>query len=300
MNRGRIVVTGASTGIGRACAIRFAELDYTVFAGVRNLADGEALRTVKGITPIRLDVTLPESIEGALAAVGAEPLAGLVNNAGVAVVGPLELVPIEAWRRQFEVNVIGLVAVTQAFLPLLRARRGRIVNIGSIAGRSAVPCSGAYDASKFAIEAITDALRMELYASGISVSVVEAGAVATPIWQKSLTEAGDLRQQAAPESYALYANLITGMQHEAAESMRKAIPPAEVVKAVEHALTARRPKTRYLVGKDVRLWLLLNLLPDRWRDWLILKHLNALSSIPLDAQASGGPGATAPAAKAEQ
>jgi NAD(P)-dependent dehydrogenase (short-subunit alcohol dehydrogenase family) len=301
MSRGRILVTGASTGIGHACAIRFAELGYTVFAGVRKSTDGEGFRTVKGITPIRLDVTLAESIEDALAAIGAEPLAGLVNNAGVAVVGPLELVPIEAWRRQFEVNVIGLVAVTKAFLPLLRARRGRIVNIGSIAGRSALPCSGPYDASKFAIEAITASLRMELHAAGISVSLIEPGAVATPIWQKSLAEAGDLRRQAAPESAAIYARLMAGMEHEAAESIRKAIPAAEVARAVEHALTARRPKTRYLVGKDVRLALLLNILPDRWRDWLVLKQLNASSSIPSDTRANDGPGGvTAPPAKADQ
>ena len=276
MSKKRILVTGASTGIGHACAVRFAELGYTVFAGVRKLSDDQALREDSSgdLRSVLLDVTLSESIQGALAAVGDEPLAGLVNNAGIAVMGPLELVPIEAWRRQFEVNVLGLVAVTQAFLPLLRAKPGRIVNIGSIAGRSALPASGAYDASKFAVEAITDALRMELQSWNIFVSVIEPGSVATPIWQKSLSGVDDLRERVAPESYALYATLMAKVREEAAASARKAIPVSEVVKAVEHALTADRPKTRYLVGSDTRLWLLLNCLPDKWRDWVILSRLN--------------------------
>jgi NAD(P)-dependent dehydrogenase (short-subunit alcohol dehydrogenase family) len=272
----RILVTGASTGIGRACAVRFAELGHTVFAGVRKLSDGEALRKYSSgdLRPVLLDVTLSESIQGALAGVGDEPLAGLVNNAGIAVMGPLELVPMDAWRRQFEVNVLGLVAVTQAFLPLLRPNPGRIVNIGSIAGRSALPGSGAYDASKFAIEAITDALRMELQSCKISVSVIEPGSIATPIWEKNLSGVDDLSQRVMPENYALYATLMANARREAAAAARRAIPVSAVVKAVEHALTADRPKTRYLVGGDTRLWLLLNLLPDKWRDWLILSRLN--------------------------
>jgi NAD(P)-dependent dehydrogenase (short-subunit alcohol dehydrogenase family) len=272
---GKILITGASTGIGQACAIHFAQLGYDVLAGVRKPADGEAFQahSLPNITPVLLDVTRPESIDGALAAAGREPLAGLVNNAGIAVVGPLELVPIEEWRRQFEVNVIGLVAVTQACLPLLRRGRGRIVNIGSIAGRSALPGSAAYDASKFAIEAITDALRIELDPWGISVSVIEPGAVATPIWQKTLGAVDDLSRQAAPESYALYAGLMARVRKEA-ETPRNPVAAGEVVKAVTHAMMARRPKTRYLVGRDARLWLLLNLLPDRWRDRVILGDLN--------------------------
>jgi NAD(P)-dependent dehydrogenase (short-subunit alcohol dehydrogenase family) len=276
MRQKRILITGASTGIGRPCAVRFADLGYTVFAGVRKLSDGDSPRAESSgdLRPILLDVTLPESIRGAVAAVGDEPLAGLVNNAGIAIVGPVELVPIEQWRRQFEVNVLGVVAVTQAFLPLLRATPGRIVNIGSIAGRSALPGSGPYDASKFAIEAITDALRMELRSWNIPVSLIEPGSIATPIWRKTLTGVDELSRQVAPERYALYARLIAKVRDEAAASADKATAVSEVVKAVEHALTADRPRTRYLVGRDTRLWLLLNLLPDRWRDWLILSRLN--------------------------
>jgi NAD(P)-dependent dehydrogenase (short-subunit alcohol dehydrogenase family) len=272
MGKGNILVTGASTGIGRACALRFAELGYRTFAGVRKLSDGDAVKAQSSgnIEPLLLDVTRPESIDGALAVAGDQPLAGLVNNAGIATLGPLELLPIDAWRRQFEVNVFGLVAVTQACLPLLRRGRGRIVNVGSIAGRSALPGSGPYDSSKFAVEAITDVLRMELQPFGISVSVIEAGAVATPAWEKSLQAADDLGGQVAPERYALYAGLMATLRKEAMESARKALPPDAVVKAVVHAMTARKPKTRYLVGRDAWFWLLLNLLPDRWRDWLIL------------------------------
>ena len=275
MGPGNILVTGSSSGIGRACALRFAELGYRTFAGVRNAADGEALKAHSpgNIEPVFLDVTCQESIEGALAAIGDEPLAGLVNNAGIATVGPVELLPIDAWRRQFEVNVIGLIAVTQAFLPLLRRGRGRIVNIGSIAGRCALPGSGPYDSSKSAVGAITDVLRMELHSFGISVALIEAGAVATPIWEKTLGEADLLGQQAGAESYALYSGLMTTLREEAMQAARHAAPVSAIVKAVVHAMTARRPKTRYVAGNDTWIWLLLNLLPDRWRDRLILSKI---------------------------
>jgi NAD(P)-dependent dehydrogenase (short-subunit alcohol dehydrogenase family) len=276
MDKGNILVTGASTGIGRACAIRFAELGYRTLAGVRKSSDGESLKAHSSgkIEPVLLDVTNPETIDRALAAAGDQPLAGLVNNAGIAIVGPLELLSIDAWRKQYEVNVIGLVAVTQAFLPLLRRGRGRIINIGSIAGRSALPGSGAYDSSKFAVEAISDVLRMELHAWGITVSLIEAGAVATPIWEKSLQEADDLSSHVAPERYALYSRLMASVREEAKLSAHSALPVEAVVKAVEHALTVRRPRARYVIGKDAWFWLLLNLLPDRWRDRLILSKLH--------------------------
>jgi len=272
MADGNILITGASTGIGRACALRFAGLGYRTFAGVRKASDGEALRAESSgkLEPVLLDVTRPDLIDGAAAAVGDQPLAGLINNAGVAVLGPLELLPLDAWRRQFEVNVIGLAAVTQAFLPHLRRGRGRIVNVGSIAGRSALPGTGAYDSTKFAVEAITDVLRMELHRWGISVSLIEAGAVATAIWAKSLREAEELSRRVGPERYALYGGLMKAVREESAEAARTALPAAAVVRAVEHALTARRPRTRYLVGRDAWFWWLLTFLPDRWRDRLIL------------------------------
>jgi NAD(P)-dependent dehydrogenase (short-subunit alcohol dehydrogenase family) len=275
MGKGNILVTGASTGIGRACAVRFAELGYRVFAGVRKLADGEALRAEcpGAIEPVGLDVTSAESIAAAVAAVGGQSLAGLVNNAGIATLGPLELLGVDAWRRQFEVNVIGLVAVTQACLPLLRRGPGRIVNIGSIAGRSALPGSGAYDASKYAVEAITDVLRMELHRWGIGVAVIEAGAVATAIYEKGLRDVDELSRQVGPERYALYRGLMDTVREETCETARTAAPVGAVVRAVVHAMTSRRPRTRYLVGRDAWMWLLLNFLPARWRDRLVLSKV---------------------------
>src|SRR5262249_6612260 len=186
------------------------------------------------------------------------------DNAGPATLGAVELVPVEAWRRQFEVNVIGLVAVTRAFLPLLRRGRGRIVNVGSVADRGALPGSGAYDASKCAVAAVTDALRMELAPWGVSVSLIEAGSLATPLWEKSLAEADELCRRAGPERAALYAGLMKALREEIREAAGKASPVAVVVRAVEHALTSRRPRTRYLVGRDAWLWALLAWLPDRW------------------------------------
>jgi NAD(P)-dependent dehydrogenase (short-subunit alcohol dehydrogenase family) len=275
MAKGNILVTGASSGIGRACAIRFAGLGYRVFAGVRDASAGEALKALApAIEPVLLDVTQSASIEGAAGAVGGEPLAGLINNAGISVIGPLELVPLDAWRRQYEVNVIGMVAVTQSFLPHLRRGRGRIVNVGSIAGRSALPGTGAYDSSKFAVEAITDSLRMELHPFGIRVSIVEPGAVATGIWQKTLRETEELTRSATPELRDLYGKLMSAIREEAIRAAGKALPAEAVAKAVEHAMTARRPRTRYVIGSDARLWLLLNLLPDAWRDRLILSSLS--------------------------
>jgi NAD(P)-dependent dehydrogenase (short-subunit alcohol dehydrogenase family) len=289
MDKGNILVTGASTGIGRACAVRFAELGYRVFAGVRKPAGGESLwaECSGAVEPVGLDVTRADSIAAALDALGDRPLAGLINNAGVASLGPLELLPIDAWRRQFEVNVIGLVAVTQACLPLLRRGRGRIVNVGSIAGRSALPGSGAYDSSKFAVEAITDVLRMELHAWGISVSLIEAGAVATPIWEKSLREADDLCRQVGAQRYALYSVLMAAVREEAQQAARHSLPAAAIAKVVVRAMTARRPKARYVVGRDAWFWLLLNLLPDRWRDRLILSKIREQLPTPAGAAPCG-------------
>src|SRR3954471_14417569 len=170
--RGAVVITGASTGIGATCAAHLSSLGFRVFAGVRKPEDAERAREA-GHEPLTIDVTDPESIRSAVEQVGDAPLSGLVNNAGIAVAGPLEFIPIDEFRRQLDVNVVGQVAVTQAFLPALRRSRGRVVFVGSIAGRSALPFLGAYAASKFAVEAVTDALRVELRPWGIDVAVVE-------------------------------------------------------------------------------------------------------------------------------
>src|SRR6266699_1245214 len=279
---GSVVVTGASTGIGEACALRLDRRGFRVFAGVRREVDGGALKQKASsrLTPILLDVTDASSIKSAaavVAALGEEGLSGLVNNAGIAIAGPLEFLPIDELRRQFEVNVIGQIAVTQAFLPLLRKGHGRIINMGSLAGKSALPFTGPYCASKFAMEALTDSLRMELLPWNIPVSIIEPGSVTTPIWQKSLAAGERVAGMLPPQARELYGHAIDSMGN-IVSNIRKTAPnngvPADVVaRAVEHALTAKKPRTRYLVGSAALLRVVLGILPDRTRDRLITWRL---------------------------
>ncbi len=271
-----VVITGASTGIGAACALELDRRGFRVFAGVRTDAAAQRLRqqATGRLTPVTLDVTDPAGIAEAArtvaAAVGDEGLWGLVNNAGIVVAGPLELIPLEQLRRQLEINVVGPVAVTQAMLPLLRIGRGRIVNVGSLNGRLAVPFLGPYCASKFALEAITDALRPELRRWGIAVSVVEPGSVKTPIWEKTEAEADRLAQQAGPRLDDLYGRDIAAFRAMSHRQAEQGMPVQKVVRAVVHALTSRRPKTRYPLGSQTR-WAIFaaRFLPDRLRDWIV-------------------------------
>jgi NAD(P)-dependent dehydrogenase (short-subunit alcohol dehydrogenase family) len=264
----RIVVTGASSGIGEACVLRLARGGRRVLAGVRQPADGERLReqACEGIAPVTLDVTDSRSIAAAAELLGGEPLHGLVNNAGIAVSMPLELLPLEELRRQLEVNLVGQVAVTQAFLPHLRAGSGRIVNIGSIAGRSALPFLGAYAASKHALEAVTDALRVELRPLGIEVVIVEPGTIATPIWRKGAETFQRIAAELPADPAALYGARLTAFRAATAAAGRRAEPADDVARVVEHALSAKRPKTRYVVGRDARRRARVERLPDRLRD----------------------------------
>jgi NAD(P)-dependent dehydrogenase (short-subunit alcohol dehydrogenase family) len=275
-----VVITGASSGIGEACALYLDELGYRVFAGVRRPEDGEAVKAQASarLTPVLLDVTdvvsIHQAAETVRAAVGLAGLAGLVNNAGIGVGGPLEVVPPADLRKQFEVNVIGPVTVMQAFLPLLRQGRGRIVNIGSIAGRAALPFVGPYSASKFALEALTDAMRLELRPWGIHVSIVEPGAVESRIWDKGKQRAVQMEAMASPEAKACYGEAVARMREAIARAERRAIPARAVAEAVAHALRDARPKTRYLVGLDARFRALLSAwLPDRVQDWLLARAL---------------------------
>jgi NAD(P)-dependent dehydrogenase (short-subunit alcohol dehydrogenase family) len=275
-----ILITGASTGIGAACARTLDRRGFRVFAGVRSEAAGEKLKLQASsrLTPLKIDVTNTALIAAAAKtvgeAVGDAGLAGLVNNAGVAVPGPLELVPLEAWRRQFEVNVLGQVAVTQAFLPLLRQASGRIVNISSVSGGLALPYMGPYSASKHAIEAITDALRFELRPWNIRVSAIEPGPIETPIWAKSTAAAEELSSQTSEELRSLYRDRLALIEAAIAYKARTAAPVASVVRAVVHALTAKNPKTRYLLNWNA--WLSfkgLRMLPDWFRDWIIRRAI---------------------------
>jgi NAD(P)-dependent dehydrogenase (short-subunit alcohol dehydrogenase family) len=280
MSNRAVVVTGASSGIGEASALKLATLGFDVFAGVRKEADGERLRSESGskVVPLSIDVTDQDSIRAAAAqvteAVGERGLAGLVNNAGVAISGPLEFIPIEELRQQIEINLIGQVAVTQAFLGLIRAGRGRIVNVSSIGGRIALPFAGPYAASKFGIEAISDSLRRELRPWGIEVSVIEPGSVATKIWEKGTAKARELSESLPAEGMELYGGAIAKMQKLAAETAARGMPPEEVAEDVIHALTSAKPKTRYLVGRDAKMRARVSaLVSDRTFDRLVARTL---------------------------
>ena len=251
-------------------------MGVTVWAGVRRMEDGEALArsTSARLRVLLLDVTDPDSIAAAsrtlTEALPEAGLAGLVNNAGISVAGPLELLPLAEVRTQFEVNVIGALAVTQAVLPLLRRARGRIVNISSIAGLAATPFLGAYCGSKFALEAMSDALRLELAPWGIALTLVEPGAIQSQIWERATMSATRTLGGVAPESLALYAHPLSRMQDVMAAASARAIPAEVVARVVARALTASSPRARYLVGKDARLRAALKwLLPDRAQDRLL-------------------------------
>ena len=265
-----VFVTGASSGIGRACALRLRRAGWRVYGGVRSAEDADALRA-RDVEPVELDVTDAEQIAAAAAIVG-PVLDGLVANAGVAVAAPLELVPLDELRRQLEVNVVGQVAVVQAFLPALRRRRGRVVLMGSIGGRSALPFLGPYAASKHALEALADVLRLELAPWGIAVSILEPASVKTAIWTKGAAHADALRAAIPPEAAGLYAERLTRFR-EVALKRGPGVDPDVVAKAVEHALTAGRPKARYVVGRDAHLRAWIELLPTRVRDRVLAKAL---------------------------
>ncbi|MEX0785695.1 MAG: SDR family NAD(P)-dependent oxidoreductase, partial [Dehalococcoidia bacterium] len=208
------------------------------------------------------------------AAVGEAGLAGLVNNAGVGYGGPLEFLSLEDLRQQLEVNVVGQIAVTQAFMPLIRKAHGRIVNMGSIGGKMATPFIGPYNASKFAMEALTDSLRQELQPWGIHVSIVEPGSIATPIWDKSNAAVQELERTLPEEAMMLYGETVEAIKGALVKFQEAGIPPDEVAKFVEHALTAGTPKTRYVVGRDAQLQrVLVKWAPDRVRDGLVRRQL---------------------------
>jgi NAD(P)-dependent dehydrogenase (short-subunit alcohol dehydrogenase family) len=254
-----VLVTGASSGIGEACALRLARNGWRVLAGVRKAGDAP-----DGTEELLLDVTDVEQVRAASSAV--VELHALVNNAGIAVASPLEAIPLDELRRQLDVNVVGQVAVTQALLPQLRRARGRVVFVGSIAGRSALPFLGPYAASKHALEAIADALRIELSPWAVHVSIVEPGTIATPIWSKGAALADEIQARVPSETLGLYRDRLDAFRRAAAAAGRRGIPPDRVAEVVEQALTAPKPKTRYLVGRDAKLRAAFERLPDRWRD----------------------------------
>lgn len=270
MASGTVLITGASSGIGAATAHHLKELGFDAVGAVRKDEDAERLRSA-GLRTVKLDVTDADSIAAARAELGDVPLAGLVNNAGIAVAAPVEFIPLEQLRHQLEINLVGQVAVIQCFLPALRTGRGRIVNVSSIGGRVALPLVGAYNMSKFALEAMSDSLRREVRGQGVDVIVIEPGGVKTPIWGKGNELAEQLQAEAPPEAARLYGPLVEAVRAQTVKIEReRGIEPREVAEVIGTALTTKRPRARYLVGRDAKLRApMAALLPDRVMDRLI-------------------------------
>ena len=277
---GAVLITGTSTGIGRAIALHLDRLGFWVFASVRTAQDAESLHAeaLGRLTPIQLDVTDPVSIAHARdeisRAVGDAGLAGLVNNAGVAFQSPLEFVPLDKLRWLFEVNVFGQLAVTQMFLPLLRQVNGRIVNISSTSTIAIAPFHGPYSASKLSLNGLSHSLRQELKPLGIQVSIMVCGSIQTPIWDKSNTLTSRIVQSYPPQAWELYGSAFRKLQDYFVGMGQSGIPPEVAARAVAHALTAKRAKLIYYVGPDAYLYRIAEkLIHGRLRDWVIRRSI---------------------------
>ena len=270
--RKQVIVSGASRGIGRHAALALAQAGFHVLAGVRDPADAADLAALhpENLTPVTLDITRAGDITALAGALAGQPLHGLVNNAGTAALGPLEYLPLDEIRAQFEVNLFGHIAMIQAFLPMLRAGGpGRIVNISSISGFIAFPSFSAYAASKFALEGLSDALRRELHPQGIAVSLIQPGNIDTDIWQSSFTRGRALEARLPEPGKQLYGSRFGG-NADGSDGPATKSSPEDVAAAVLQAITAPHPKARYLVGKDARRFARRkSLLPDRWLDRLL-------------------------------
>ncbi len=271
------LITGCSTGIGRATALRLDASGWSVYAGVRRQEDADSLAAAgsERLTPLIIDVTDPGSIAAAAERVEAESAAGLgalVNNAGVAYTGPLEFVPLDELRNQLEVNVTGHVAITQALIPALRRARGRIVNITSIGGIVATPFFGPYNASKYALEAISDCLRVELRPWGIETIAIEPGSISTEIWSSGLEQFDRTEERMPAEARTLYGKAIKGLRRAAQQTGERGIPADHAAAVIEKALVVSRPRARYLIGRDARVMATLSrVLPDRLWDRAIAR-----------------------------
>ncbi len=278
-----VVITGASTGIGKACALHLDHKGWRVFAGVRRSEDAVALESSasKRLSTVMIDVSDQGSIDHAQHTIkeslGENGLTALVNNAGITVQGPLEHLPLDELRKQMEVNVTGQLAVTQSFLPLIRKANGRIVFMGSVGGRApSLPFLGPYIASKYALEALAESLRLELLSSGIKVSIVEPGTITTPLWEKGYADVDRIAGWLPPEGRDRYLAPMRKAGELARKAEHRGTPPEKVAEKVEHALTSSRPRIHYLVGDAwTRAWVEANLpkpVRDRLLKRLVLDH----------------------------
>jgi NAD(P)-dependent dehydrogenase (short-subunit alcohol dehydrogenase family) len=271
--RGTVLITGTSSGIGRACAEELARRGFRVLAGVRRESDGQEVRALAPdrIEPIMLDVTDLDAIAAVPEQVGGE-LAGLVNNAGQSFPGPLEHTPIEDVKKQLDVMLLAPFALTKALIPALRAARGRVVMIGSIGGRTSMPFLGPYNAAKAGIDGLANALRPELAPFGVHVALIEPGSIKTRIWEKGIEEGEKLLDSLPEEGRRDYGERLEKMSKLASEMERRGVEPQKVADVVAHALTADKPKTRYVVGLDARVQGALRAaLPDRALDKVLAR-----------------------------
>lgn len=267
------VITGCSTGIGRALALKLASDGHKVWAGIRKQEDYQKLVLEAGNSAVHLNPFLVDVAHVHTIASAVEKIEGsvdvLVNNAGIAVGGPVEALTMEDWRRQFDLNVFGLIELTRCLLPRIRESHGRILQMSSISGRFAPPFMSAYSASKFAIEAFTDSLRREMIPHGVEVIAIEPGPIRTEIWQKSIRET-ESRLTSIPEHLKqVYGEQMTELQRLIQKAVARAAEPSLVVEKVLHASFAEEPRTRYPVGPGISLFAFVcRILPDRWLDRL--------------------------------
>jgi NAD(P)-dependent dehydrogenase (short-subunit alcohol dehydrogenase family) len=273
------VVTGASTGMGRSAALELARRGFHVLAGVRRDSDADAIRS-PGVEPVILDITKPEHVEALAARVG-PALHALVNNAGIQVNAPVEALPLDQWRWTFEVNLFGHVAVTQALLPALLRGQGRVINISSVGGKAAMPTYGAYAGTKFALEAVSDSLRREVEPLGVKVVVVEPGGVRTEMASRGIATANDLAARMTPEQHQRYGGMVQAINSLMASGTAAGVTSDAAAQVIAKAVTTRRPRTRYTVGRDAALLTrLTRVLSDRTLDRVIAARLKSLSATP--------------------
>ncbi|MFE6521388.1 SDR family NAD(P)-dependent oxidoreductase [Streptomyces sp. NPDC057794] len=287
-----VVVSGASTGIGAATAQALAARGYHVLAGVRTESEADTVRA-DGIEPVTLDITVPEHIEALARRIADDPerrlLRVLVNNAGIEINAPVEVLPLALWREQFEVNLFGHIAVVQKLLPLLRRSRGRIVNISSVGGVAALPVFGAYAGTKFALEAASDSLRREVSAHGVQVVVVQPGGVRTEMAARSGDISLELAAGMSAEHQRLYGGLINATVASNTAFLKRAVPAAKAGASIARVATTPRPRARYTLGTDAAFVIpLARHLPARLMDGILAMSHRSRNPKPAPAPESAG------------